>query len=80
KIKSSGMIKELLPADNLLQTAEMDEKIRNRSLQRIGLFAEELAASNNWVISGKRTADGKPLLANDPHLRPSAPGIWYMVW
>lgn len=80
KIKSSAMIKELLPADNLLQTAEMDEKIRNRSLQRIGLFAEELAASNNWVISGKRTADGKPLLANDPHLRPSAPGIWYIVW
>ena len=26
-------------------------------------------ASNNWVVSGSRTRSGKPLLANDPHLR-----------
>lgn len=25
-------------------------------------------ASNNWVISGSKTASGKPILANDPHL------------
>jgi len=58
---------------------ESDFAIRERSLSRIGLYAEDLAASNNWVISGKRTADGKPILANDPHLTPSAPGIWYMA-
>ncbi len=39
----------------------------------------ELAASNNWVVSGSRTVTGKPLLANDPHLAPSAPSIWYMT-
>lgn len=50
-----------------------------RSLERIGLTAEGRAASNNWVVSGKRTATGKPLLANDPHLPPSAPSIWYMT-
>ncbi|MGI8670222.1 MAG: penicillin acylase family protein, partial [Aridibacter sp.] len=55
------------------------KEIRRRSLERIGVFAEGLAASNNWVISGKRTADGKPILANDPHLRASAPGIWYLT-
>ena len=49
------------------------------ALARLGLYADELAASNNWVISGKRTVSGKPLLANDPHLRPSAPSIWYMT-
>ena len=43
------------------------------------MYAEDLAASNNWVISGKNTADGKPILANDPHLQPTAPGIWYMT-
>lgn len=53
--------------------------LRERSLSRVGLFAEGLAASNNWVISGKRTLDGKPLLANDPHLLASAPGIWYLT-
>ena len=33
--------------------------------------------SNNWVVSGSRSANSKPLLANDPHLGLSAPAIWY---
>ncbi len=33
--------------------------------------------SNNWVVSGGRTATGKPLLANDMHLPMTAPSIWY---
>ena len=33
--------------------------------------------SNSWVVSGSKTTTGKPLLANDPHLGPSVPGIWY---
>ena len=33
--------------------------------------------SNNWVISGRRTASGRPLLANDPHLQVELPGVWY---
>ena len=55
------------------------ENARRSSLERIGFYAEDLAASNNWVISGKRTVDGKPLLANDPHLRPAQPPIWYLI-
>jgi penicillin G amidase len=35
--------------------------------------------SNNWVISGKRTTTGKPILANDPHLAVQLPSIWYEV-
>ncbi|MBD2611792.1 penicillin acylase family protein [Nostoc punctiforme FACHB-252] len=35
--------------------------------------------SNNWVISGKRTTTGKPILANDPHLGVQIPSIWYEV-
>ncbi len=38
-----------------------------------------IGASNNWVVSGARTKSGKPLLANDPHLRLAAPSIWYLV-
>jgi acyl-homoserine lactone acylase PvdQ len=34
-------------------------------------------ASNAWAINGRRTEDGRALLANDPHLAPSMPGIWY---
>ncbi len=55
------------------------EDVRKSSLERIGLYAEDLAASNNWVVSGKKTADGKPLLANDPHLNAGQPPIWYLV-
>jgi penicillin amidase len=64
---------------SLLAAADLDERIRASSLAKVGLYAEDLAASNNWVISGKRTADGKPLLANDPHLLPTTPGIWYLT-
>jgi penicillin amidase len=33
--------------------------------------------SNAWAISGKRTANGKPVLAGDPHMAYSSPSIWY---
>ena len=35
--------------------------------------------SNNWVVDGSRTASGKPLLANDPHLGLQMPSIWYEI-
>ncbi|MFJ4977474.1 penicillin acylase family protein [Streptomyces coeruleorubidus] len=35
--------------------------------------------SNSWVVSGKHTITGKPLLANDPHLSPSLPSVWYQM-
>lgn len=33
--------------------------------------------SNNWVIDGTKSATGKPILANDPHLGIQMPSIWY---
>jgi penicillin amidase len=47
-------------------------------------WAQELGniegkGSNNWVVAGSRSASGKPLLANDPHLGLSAPAIWYFA-
>lgn len=36
-------------------------------------------ASNNWAISGKHTASGKPILANDPHLATNIPSDWYQA-
>ncbi len=63
----------------VLETVSAISETSRRSLSRVGLYAAELAASNNWVVSGRRTASGKPLLANDPHLTPSAPSIWYMT-
>lgn len=35
--------------------------------------------SNSWVVSGRYTTSGKPLLANDPHLAPMLPSLWYQM-
>lgn len=37
------------------------------------------AGSNAWAISGNRTENGKPIIANDPHLALLAPSRWYEV-
>ncbi len=39
----------------------------------------EGVGSNSWAVSGARSTTGKPLLANDPHLSTSIPGIWYQA-
>ncbi|HVV55067.1 MAG TPA: penicillin acylase family protein, partial [Mucilaginibacter sp.] len=35
--------------------------------------------SNNWAIAGSKSANGYPILANDPHLNLTFPSIWYQV-
>jgi len=35
--------------------------------------------SNSWVVSGKYSANGKPILASDPHLGASLPNMWYQI-
>jgi penicillin amidase len=77
--KSTTATRRSEVSNEVLSEATRIESIRNDALARIGLHAEGLAASNNWVVSGKRTTTGKPLLSNDPHLRATAPSIWHMV-
>ncbi|WP_282044040.1 penicillin acylase family protein [Winogradskyella flava] len=35
--------------------------------------------SNNWAISGEKSATGHPILANDPHLGLNLPAIWFVM-
>ncbi|MFI5959999.1 penicillin acylase family protein [Cryptosporangium sp. NPDC051539] len=49
----------------------------NRIPQLLGIG--DGLGSNSWVVSGSHTTTGKPLLANDPHLGPVMPSIWYQV-
>jgi penicillin G amidase len=39
----------------------------------------QAGGSNNWVVSGARSVTGRPLLACDPHLSTTIPGLWYEV-
>ncbi|ARD47776.1 penicillin acylase family protein [Sporosarcina sp. P33] len=57
---------------------------KEHTVEVAGRFLPELSppefnGSNNWVVSGKKTASGKPLLADDPHLGLSTPSIWYQM-
>lgn len=45
----------------------------------VDLLPNEFNGSNNWVVSGKLTKSGKPLLADDPHLGLNTPSIWYQM-
>jgi penicillin amidase len=59
---------------------QIETERQSREMLGLGtLDFETLQASNNWVVSGKRTVSGKPLLANDPHIPAAAPGIWYQI-
>lgn len=78
-LKKAAVAVGSAPSETTLALAAKDDELRRSSLELLGLYAEELAASNNWVISGKRTADGRAMLANDPHLAPMTPGIWYLI-
>ena len=40
---------------------------------------QEMEGSNNWVISGRKTASGFPMLANDPHRKIAVPSLRYIV-
>jgi penicillin amidase len=73
------------PADNPVVTQEpwsgdglgLAEQI-DAVRRSIGMAAEA-SGSNNWAVSGRLSATGSPLIAGDPHLPPSMPGIWYQV-
>jgi len=57
-----------------LAVAEQIDRLR----EALGLPVEA-TGSNSWAIAGPRSRTGTPLLAGDPHLPPSMPGITYQV-
>jgi penicillin amidase len=71
---------ELPPIDRLIPLRPMAATMpASRTAAHDPLAGAGTGASNNWVVSGARTRSGRPLLANDPHLRLSAPSTWYLV-
>lgn len=54
------------------------EKIGALSFPELSQSPEGIG-SNNWALSGSKTASGVPLLSNDPHLSLTLPSIWYEI-
>lgn len=48
-------------------------------IELLSWYVPTAGASNNWVIGGERTASGRPLVANDPHMPPMLPSPWYLA-
>ena len=78
RAESPAKMNEALAPGSSSETS--GEDLRSlRALLGLPSCAGCAAGSNNWVISGKHTASGRPLLSNDMHLVLSVPNIWYMA-
>ncbi len=65
------------PADE--PQASLDDLLRLKAILNLGSDNCDSCkpGSNEWAVSGARTASGKPLLSNDMHLEHSIPDIWH---
>ena len=80
---------ELLPNFTSQKTYIFSEEVKKQHSEYSKLLGildvfkamniEVLNASNNWCVSGEKSASGKPLLANDMHLGFSIPGTWFQI-
>ena len=73
------------PDATLAADAELDAALAatQRALavapELLGDGAADGLGSNSWVLAPERSTTGSALLANDPHLGPSQPSLWYQV-
>lgn len=71
----------IIAGDTLNYLKPVFDEIIKQEFALRDLFGKHNAdvGSNNWVVSGKLTASGKPLLANDPHLAYTQPPRWFEI-
>jgi penicillin amidase len=51
----------------------------SEELKTFSTFFRSGGGSNNWTVSASRTATGRPIVANDPHLDARLPPHWYLI-
>lgn len=81
------MMDPIIPTQDEWKDWKVDRPNRPEGADQVPEFIQELIhkdpeegnGSNNWAISGDKTASGYPMLANDPHLNMTAPSIWYQM-
>jgi penicillin amidase len=65
--------------EQLLRRVSLGERVVPAALRWTSLIPRAVA-SNNWVVAGSKTASGRPILANDPHLEINRiPSVWYEI-
>jgi penicillin amidase len=83
RLAGNSMLRRLLPPDMAGGRCILGN-VAPSSPSRLDLLAREALGlagqgSNSWVLSGRLTASGRPLLCNDPHLLFGLPPLWYPV-
>ncbi len=65
------------PTDVKLQAQRANSNNSSELYSKVLQKPDDITGSNNWAVAGSKTASGKPILCNDPHLNLSLPSIWY---
>ncbi|TDW91146.1 penicillin amidase [Kribbella sp. VKM Ac-2566] len=73
----STEVRRSMLTQDLLKSLDSVQKVAKGLPELLG--QGDGVGSNSWVVSGDHTTTGKPLLANDPHLGATMPGIWTQV-
>ena len=73
------VVEDIAPEYRAQATDAGAMQARREPALRLIDWIEEGYGSNNWVIGGKRTLSGMPMLANDPHRAVSVPALRYVV-
>lgn len=74
--KAASEIPMIDPTTLALAQQRVDALAGNPILEPLLEARAKRGGSNWWIISGDRTVDGKPLIANDPHLGLTMPALW----
>jgi len=79
---STERLAELFPIDpekfdrEIIEKVQLEERLIPNELVW-NQVVPRMMASNNWVVSGKKTASGATIMANDPHLEVNRlPNVW----
>lgn len=83
----SALLSQILPTEAMHTTTvfgeDEDRLLANNKLlvgaQLDALGLDIFSGSNNWAVNGKKSNNGKPLLANDMHISFGVPGIWMQM-
>lgn len=75
--KKPKNVRDFRPSREALEATRAFQTAFDAAMDVAGGRRMSMTGSNNWIVAGSRSATGRPLLANDPHLQlPSPPVFW----
>ncbi len=86
---TSDSLDPIVPKGTLFEKASIDVSVPKHIHDSVYYYGVEVErelnrphpdnGSNNWAVSGAKTASGYPILCNDPHLGLNLPALWFEI-